>query len=475
MATIAQYFWPQFREDPDGLRMIRKRLSHIMCLLVVVLQVGYATPEILSQIRAGAPFYEWSGFLISPVLLLVLAGFIAHERSIERCATLAILSCYGFAVYLRLNTGLFEPGVIYFAAFPMVAGITIGLRAGVSFAFLTAAIYACFLYAETQLSAASTVDKEFAISAAITFSLFGILSCVVALLFVHLMEKGFNELRGAKEEVEAYRNNLETMVDERTETIRQQKKELKIALENEKQANAFQNQLVSVVSHEIRTPLAIIDGTARRLAKRATSLEPTDVEERVDTIRTSVRRLTTLMERTLDSAKYSEGKVKLKPTEFDLRAKFKEVIAREKDAASKHTFIIDLDAIPDTYIGDMTMLDHMFSNVISNAVKYSQSNPVVEVSSEQTQTDILIRVKDHGIGISKEDLPKIAERFFRASTALNINGTGVGLSLVKQIIADHGGTMTIDSEEGAWTEITLALPLVPTISQTDEDESELAA
>lgn len=475
MATIAQYFWPQFREDPDGLRMIRKRLSHIMCLLVVVLQIGYATPEILSQIRAGAPLYGWTGFLISPVLLLVLAGFIAHERSIERCATLAILSCYGFAVYLRLNTGLFEPGVIYFAAFPMVAGITIGLRAGISFAFLTGAIYACFLYAETQLSAASVVDKEFAISAAITFSLFGILSCIVALLFIHLMEKGFYQLNEANKQLAAYRNNLETMVDERTETIGQQKEELKIALENEKQANAFQNQLVSVVSHEIRTPLSIIDGTARRLAKRAKTLESVDVEERVNTIRSSVRRLTNLMERTLESAKYSEGKVKLKTSRFDLRSKVEEVIAREQEAAPHHTISADLERVPDTYFGDMTMLDHMFSNVISNAVKYSHSNPVVEVSSEQTQTDTLIRVKDHGIGISKGDLPKIAERFFRASTALNINGTGVGLNLVKQIIADHGGTMTIDSEEGAWTEITLALPLVPTISQTVHDESELAA
>ncbi len=243
------------------------------------------------------------------------------------------------------------------------------------------------------------------------------------------------------------------------ETIESQKAQLETALETEKQANELQNQFVSMVSHEFRTPMAIIDGHARRLAKRAAHLSPEDVEERTKTIREAIRRMTNLMERMLETSKFVAGKIAISPDQMDLKACIMDVVGNYRDLSPAHQFYVDLSKVPDQVWGDWRLMETVFENLISNAVKYSRSNPKVSISSARHGNRFEIAVTDYGVGIPAEEIERISERYFRASTAKDIQGTGIGLNLVRYLLDEHHGTMRFESQEGEWTCVTVSLPL----------------
>ena len=109
--------------------------------------------------------------------------------------------------------------------------------------------------------------------------------------------------------------------------------------------------------------------------------------------------------------------------------------------------------------GDPKLLRRAFSNLISNALKYSPERGYVEICGRTGDGIVEISVADHGIGIPAAELSRVRERFFRGSNAGSIPGTGIGLSLVEQIVEQHGGRMTIESEVGHGTRVTVSLPL----------------
>ena len=114
---------------------------------------------------------------------------------------------------------------------------------------------------------------------------------------------------------------------------------------------------------------------------------------------------------------------------------------------------------------DQMLLARMFVNLISNAYTYGTQNGNVWVSLQQDNTDMILRVKDDGIGLAKEELPKIWERFYRVDKSRAKSGNmGLGLSIVKWIVEHHNGTISITSELGSGTEITLKIPVSPACS-----------
>jgi signal transduction histidine kinase len=304
---------------------------------------------------------------------------------------------------------------------------------------------------------------EIAFQSMISFSVLGALCAACALFFMSLMEKVIRHLQKVNAELEGYKANLERRVEERTKTIQAQAQELAEALEAQKQANILQNTLVSVVSHEIRTPLAIIDGHARRMARGAEKMSPEDIADRATTVQKSVKRLTQLIERTLESARYAEGAIAFQPRPFDIRSLLDDIVSREQEQTTTHRLRADLGDLPETYCGDPNLLDHVFSNIISNAIKYAPEAPDVYIRAETENNAVVVRVRDCGVGIPASELSTISNRFFRASTAKGINGTGIGLFLTRRITEDHGGTLSIDSVEGEWTEVTARLPIVSAV------------
>ena len=110
----------------------------------------------------------------------------------------------------------------------------------------------------------------------------------------------------------------------------------------------------------------------------------------------------------------------------------------------------------------------MFTNLLSNAVKYAPDNPEIDVVVRQEYGGVTVAVSDQGRGIPAEELPQMFTRFFRASTSHGIAGTGIGLNLVHELVALHGGTVTVESTLGAGSTFTVRLPLAPPASLSNE-------
>lgn len=139
----------------------------------------------------------------------------------------------------------------------------------------------------------------------------------------------------------------------------------------------------------------------------------------------------------------------------------------------KHKISVELKNFPTEIVGDPKLLDNVFTNLLSNAVKYSSNRPIVEISGFEEAGSVVLKVRDLGVGIPASELPRITERFFRASTSNGISGTGIGLNLVRMLVEQHEGSMTIDGLEGEWTEVTLRLPVLgpaKPVNETDELE-----
>jgi signal transduction histidine kinase len=252
--------------------------------------------------------------------------------------------------------------------------------------------------------------------------------------------------------------------------------ELEKALTSERELNRMQTEFVSMASHEFRTPLTIIDGLARRLEKKADRWTPDDIREKAGTMRATVKRMTMLVERTLDASRLSSGRIKLIPETFRLKELVEEVCARQRELATSHTIEMDLSGFPDELYGDARLMDNVFTNIISNSVKYAGEKKFVRITGTTEAEYAVLRVKDHGIGIPEAEIEKIFQRFFRASTSTGIPGTGIGLNLVKSLVEMHYGEVSLESREGEWTEFTVRLPLdSPLVAKTFEETNEAEA
>jgi PAS domain S-box-containing protein len=231
--------------------------------------------------------------------------------------------------------------------------------------------------------------------------------------------------------------------------------------------NELKNEFVSQVSHELRTPLASIIGFAQTLL-RSPTIQPEKAQQFLTIILDDGRRLERLVEDLLDISRIESGKTNLLKQTLDVNGVLdyaQHIIASE--AASKHI------TLEHDYESDARMLDfdhdrmtQVFVNLLANAVKFTPQNGHVHVSTRlagSEETELLVAVRDTGVGIPAADLPRLFEKFFRAkqrdTDGKEIRGTGLGLAIAKQIIELHGGRMTVESTFGEGSTFTVALPL----------------
>ena len=156
----------------------------------------------------------------------------------------------------------------------------------------------------------------------------------------------------------------------------------------------------------------------------------------------------------------AEGSIKLNKTDFNLKSLLLDIIDKNSNLASdkKIEIIVNLDNLPEIYNGDQKLLDHSFTNIITNAIKYSHDGTKVEVCSKDDETRIFIEVLDHGIGIPKDDVSNIGKKFFRAKNTLSVAGTGIGIYLTKYFVELHGGSVVISSKVNIDTKVKVILP-----------------
>lgn len=224
-------------------------------------------------------------------------------------------------------------------------------------------------------------------------------------------------------------------------------------------AMAQQDAFVASVSHELRTPLTSVLGFAEVLADDPDLRD--DQRGYVGVIERNARRLLLLIGDLLTVGQLERGALHLAREPVRLRHVLEESIEGLTPQASEHSVGIELE-VPDrlSVVGDESRLAQIFDNLLSNAVKYARENGRVTVTGRREGDDVVVTVRDDGIGIAPADLPRIFERFYRAEVVREgkIAGTGLGLHIVRRLAEEHGGRVEIASELGVGTEVRVTLP-----------------
>jgi signal transduction histidine kinase/ActR/RegA family two-component response regulator len=233
------------------------------------------------------------------------------------------------------------------------------------------------------------------------------------------------------------------------------------------EANRLKDQFLAVVSHELRTPLNAILGWADMLHRGA--LQATQRERAYRTIRDSARRQSELIEDLLDVARITSGKLRLDQHVVDLRDVVRDSLQVVKPGADVKGIRVALDVEPSAVFvnGDAARLQQIASNLLSNAVKFTPAGGTVQVRLARAGHSAQLAVVDSGQGISPAFLPWVFEPFRQAdgSTTRVHSGLGLGLSIVKNLVEAHGGTVTADSSgEGCGATFTVRLPIAVTAS-----------
>ncbi len=257
----------------------------------------------------------------------------------------------------------------------------------------------------------------------------------------------------------ATQGKLEAMVAERTQELETQKARLEVALDRERELSGLQRQFVSMVSHEFRTPLAIIDGSAQRIIRRMDKITTDRLLNGLGTIRTSVTRLTNLIESVLSAARIDSGGIEFKPEAVDIVGMVQEICASHQDLSPNHRIVAGLEKLPGDVHIDENLMRQVVSNLISNATRYTPEDTTVRIDGEEMADGrIRLSVRDEGPGIPEAELSKLFDRFYRGSTSTGIIGTGIGLHLVKVLVELHGGMVGVDSTEGVGTTFWVEFP-----------------
>ncbi len=241
--------------------------------------------------------------------------------------------------------------------------------------------------------------------------------------------------------------------------------QLKKSLKEEKKMRQMQSEFVAMVSHEFKTPLQIIDGTREVLSRKLKEITAKDdsIAKLLDKIKGGVSRLGGLIQSNLNLSQIEmdRDKMKIKKDDFSFKELINDILEKNSNLIINKNIevICNTDDLPSLYNGDRKLLDHCFTNVITNAVKYSNKDTKIKIFGKKEGKNIIIKVKDSGIGIPKSDLSNIGKKFFRAQNTLAVSGTGIGLYLTKYFVELHNGSVLIESELNKGTLISISLPI----------------
>lgn len=227
--------------------------------------------------------------------------------------------------------------------------------------------------------------------------------------------------------------------------------------QRERQLREVYRDFVTMVSHQFRTPLAVIDSTVHRMMRRGPLMDGAELGNRATTIRNAVSGLSRLMDSTLTAERIDAGEMELNRRETDLGTLLGDIRTRFLELTPERQITLALEDLTPLEC-DVMLLDQALGNLIGNALKYSPVGEAVEISTSQENGHTVIRVTDHGVGIPEAEQRRIFERFFRASTATTVQGSGIGLYTARQIARLHGGDITVVSDPTAGTTFSLSLP-----------------
>ena len=246
------------------------------------------------------------------------------------------------------------------------------------------------------------------------------------------------------------------VIEKNITTRKQDEEKVKRALEHERELNELKSRFVSTASHEFRTPLSTILSSVSLLSRYFSEEDQLKREKHMQRIKTSVHNLTGILNDFLSLDKLETGAVEGNPVTFDLKDFIEDVCDQMSPTLKKEQKIQFRHTGKSTVCLDKHILNNILFNLLSNASKYSGPKPI-QLSTRVSNGCLLIKVKDSGIGISKEDQKHLFQRFFRSKSAINTPGTGLGLNIVKKYVDLLGGTIDVHSVLGEGSTFTVKI------------------
>lgn len=266
------------------------------------------------------------------------------------------------------------------------------------------------------------------------------------------------------EELEREKATLETEIICRRET----EAETRVALEKEKELGELKSRFIAMTSHEFRTPLTTILSSTELLENYSHKLTTEKKQQHFKRIKTATQRMVQLLEDVLLIGKAEAGKLTFNPSSLNLSQFCNELVEEVRLSGSQHNidFVVGTleqsttnEAAPTACL-DKKLLQHILSNLLSNATKYSPIGSTVYFELSFHRKEVVFKIQDQGIGIPEDDQKHLFETFHRAKNVGTIPGTGLGLAIVKRMVDLHGGQIAVESAVAAGTMFTVTLPLV---------------
>ncbi|WP_207431536.1 hybrid sensor histidine kinase/response regulator [Sabulibacter ruber] len=273
-------------------------------------------------------------------------------------------------------------------------------------------------------------------------------------------------------EIQSLNAQLEQRVEERTQELAEAiqklentnrilyeaQQEIEKALQKEKELNELKSRFVTTASHEFRTPLSTVLSSASIIARYKTTEEDQKRLKHVDRIKSAVQNLTVILNDFLSISRIEEGKVYNIPSTFNLVSFANEVVDEMQALVKDGQKIVYRHEGSEMVELDKQLLKNILINLLSNASKYSAEGKTIHLSTHVTPETSIITVQDEGIGIPAQDQTHLFTPFFRAQNATNIQGTGLGLNIVKRYVEVMDGTLDFKSELNQGTTFTITFP-----------------
>nr|WP_313790325.1 PAS domain-containing sensor histidine kinase [Allomuricauda sp.] len=250
-----------------------------------------------------------------------------------------------------------------------------------------------------------------------------------------------------------YTQQLENKVEERTQQLKQ-------ALQAEKKLNELKTKFLSLVSHEFKTPLSSILTSTSLLSKYIESEQQDKRDKHIGTIKSKVKYLDNILTDFLSIERLDLGKVNYSMSPFPLSKLINEVVYDSNmllKEGQRIQYPENIDGIEVEF--DEKILGLALSNLVHNAIKYSPEDSTIELVVTKENGHLYIDIIDQGLGIPLEDQPFIFDRYYRASNVLTVQGTGIGLNIVRQHLHNLNANVTFKSELGKGSTFTLYIPI----------------
>lgn len=279
------------------------------------------------------------------------------------------------------------------------------------------------------------------------------------LLVLGLIGLMYGVVKWRSKRLEKDKEKLEQIVTQRTSELAQQKEEIASQAEKLKEMDQIKSRFFSNISHEFRTPLALIKGPADKIIQ---TTQEANTRQHSQLILNNTQRLLKLINQLLDFSKLESGKMVLQPRAGNFNAFLKNIVHSFELLAAQKQVTLDLQLPTQevAYVFDHDKLEKVFFNLLSNALKFTQKNGTVRLQVEKKEDGLHIKLTDTGIGIPQQSLPFVFDRFYQVdgSQTREFEGTGIGLSLVKELLELHEGSISVDSKPNQGTTFWIQLP-----------------